>query len=88
MKVLRIRYGEDLSPENERKLCEKFRDTIVFVHSWPASLKPFYIMPKGEDANAKLSEGFDAIYGGVEISSGGQRIHIPDLLILLFLLWF
>ncbi len=80
-KLLKIKYGEDLSPENERKLCEKFKDAIVFVHSWPASLKPFYIMPKGEDANAKLSEGFDAIYGGAEISSGGQRIHIPELLI-------
>lgn len=80
-KLLKIKYGEDLSPENERKLCEKFPHTIVFVHSWPASLKPFYIMPKAEDANAKLSEGFDAIYGGAEISSGGQRIHIPELLI-------
>jgi len=81
VKLLKIRYGEDLSPEDERKLCEKFKDTIVFVHSWPASLKPFYIMPKDKDANSKLSEGFDAIYGGVEISSGGQRIHIPELLI-------
>ena len=80
-KLLKIKYGEDLSPENERELCRKFKDAIVFVHSWPASLKPFYIMPKGEDANAKLSEGFDAIYGGAEISSGGQRIHIPELLI-------
>ncbi len=79
-KLLKIKYGEDLTPEDERKLCEKFKDTIVFVHSWPMKLKPFYIMPKGEDENAKLSEGFDAIYGGMEISSGGQRIHIPSLL--------
>ena len=81
VKLLKIKYGDDLSPENEKKLDEKFPDTIVFVHSWPASLKPFYIMPKEEKANAKLSEGFDAIYKGLEISSGGQRIHIPDLLI-------
>src|SRR3989339_673200 len=32
------------------------------------------------DAKSKLSEGFDAIYRGMEISSGGQRIHIPELL--------
>lgn len=38
-------------------------------------------MTKDEKPNAKLSEGFDALYGGIEISSGGQRIHIPDLLI-------
>jgi aspartyl/asparaginyl-tRNA synthetase len=38
-------------------------------------------MTKDEKKDAKLSEGFDALYGGIEISSGGQRIHIPDLLI-------
>ena len=79
-KLLGIRYGEDLSPENEKELGEKFPDTIVFVHSWPVSIKPFYIMPQGEKANAKLSEGFDAIYRGTEITSGGQRIHLPELL--------
>ncbi len=67
---------DDLSIEAEKKLGELFPDTIVFVHDWPLSSKPFYIMPKGE----KLSRGFDAIYQGVEISSGGQRIHIPELL--------
>jgi len=81
VKLLRIKYGEDLSPEDERKLNQKFPDTILFVHSWPAKIKPFYIMPKNQDPDAKLSEGFDALYKGMEISSGGQRIHIPDLLI-------
>ena len=80
VKMLKVKYGEDLSAEDEKKLCKKFPDTIIFVHSWPTKLKPFYIMPRGENADAKLSEGFDAIYGGVEISSGGQRIHIPELL--------
>ncbi len=72
--------GEDFTPEQERKLGELYPDEVVFVHSWPAELKPFYIMPKDEDENADKSEGFDAIYKGVEISSGGQRVHIPDLL--------
>jgi len=76
VKLLEVRHGEDLSPEDEKKLDKKFPDTIVFVYSWPVSLKPFYIMPSG----TKLSEGFDAIYKGLEISSGGQRIHIPELL--------
>lgn len=78
---IKISYGEDLSPEAERKLSEIYPDTLVFVHSWPLSLKPFYIMPKDEKANAKLSEGFDMIYKGLELSSGGQRIHLPELLI-------
>jgi len=68
---------DDLNGEAEEKLGELYPDTIVFVHDWPLAGKPFYIMPKGES----LSYGFDAIYNGMEISSGGQRIHLPDLLI-------
>ena len=73
---------DDLSPESEKKLGELYSDTIVFVHDWPLSGKPFYIMPfeKGSKGE-QLSKGFDAIYKGTEISSGGQRIHIPELLI-------
>lgn len=73
--------GEDFTPEQEKKLCSFYPDDLIFTHSWPSSIKPFYIMPKGEKKDAKLSEGFDALYGGIEISSGGQRIHIPELLI-------
>ena len=67
---------DDLSGEVEKKLGELYPETIVFVHEWPISGKPFYIMPKGD----RLSKGFDAIYRGMEISSGGQRVHIPELL--------
>lgn len=77
IKILNSKYGEDLSPENEKELNRKFPNTVVFVYDWPLSIKPFYIMPK----NNKLSRGFDAIYNGMEISSGGQRIHLPDLLV-------
>ncbi len=69
--------SHDLSGEAEKKLDELYPDTIVFVHDWPIDGKPFYIMP-AEDG---LSKGFDAIWKGMEISSGGQRVHIPDLLI-------
>ena len=72
--------ADDLTGEAEKKLNELFPNTIVFVYDWPMKGKPFYIMPKDEDPNAELSEGFDAIYKGMEISSGGQRIHIPELL--------
>lgn len=67
---------KDLTGEGERKLCEIYSGKIIFVHDWPLEGKPFYIMPK-EDG---LSRGFDALYNGMEISSGGQRIHIPELL--------
>lgn len=66
----------DLTGEGEKKLGEIFPDTIVFVHDWPIEGKPFYIMPKGN----KLSHGFDAIYRGMEITSGGQRVNVPEIL--------
>ena len=75
------KIGEDFTPEQEKKLCNLYPDSVVFTYSWPSSLKPFYIMPKDENKNAKITEGFDALYGGMEISSGGQRIHLPELLI-------
>ena len=84
MKKHKVHVGkDDLSSESEKKLGELSPDTIVFVHDWPLSGKPFYIMPsekKGSNGE-QLSKGFDAIYKGMEISSGGQRIHVPDLLI-------
>ena len=81
IKKVNGKIEEDFSPEQEKKLCEMHPGAIVFTHSWPASIKPFYIFPKDGKKDAKLSEGFDALYGGVEIASGGQRIHLPKLLI-------
>jgi nondiscriminating aspartyl-tRNA synthetase len=81
IKKVNGKIGEDFTPEQEKKLCEMYKDDVVFTYSWPTSIKPFYIMPKDENAKSKLSEGFDALYKGMEISSGGQRIHIPELLI-------
>ena len=76
-KGIKIKYGDDFEPKAERKLCSLFPNTIVFTYEWPSELKPFYIWPKGKG----VSGGFDAVYGGVEIASGGKRVHIPDILI-------
>ena len=76
-KEIKIKYGDDFEPKAERKLCSLFPNTIVFTYEWPTELKPFYIWPKGKG----VSGGFDAVYGGVEIASGGKRVHIPDILI-------
>jgi len=73
----KLKIGDDFEPEAEKKFCEIFPDTIIFTYEWPVKMKPFYIWPKDE----KVSGGFDAVYGGVEISSGGQRVHVPDILI-------
>ncbi len=77
---IKIDFGDDIPPEGEKKLCELFPDAIIFIHDWPAELKPFYIMPKSVDEKEKFSRGFDALYNGIEISSGGQRVHVPELL--------
>jgi len=76
MKKEKIKIPEhDLPGDAEKKLGDLFPDTIVFVTDWPIKGKPFYIMPDG-----KNSKGFDAIWKGLEISSGGQRINDPELL--------
>lgn len=77
IKKVNGKFGDDFSPEQEKKLCDLYPDAIVFTHSWPTDLKPFYIWPKEKG----LSGGFDALYGGIEISSGGQRVHKADILI-------
>jgi len=64
------KIGEDFTPQQEKKLCSLYSGNIVFTHSWPSKMKH----------KSKLSEGFDALYLGSEISSGGQRIHMPELL--------
>ena len=74
-KSLGLKFGEDLSTE---ALNEFGKDkSYYFIIDWPLSLKPFYTMPKGNE----LSESFDLMYKGLELASGGQRIHSYDLLV-------
>jgi len=75
----KMKIGDDFENEAEKKLCELYPNTIIFTYEWPIEIKPFYIWPK--DKKKGVSGGFDAIYGGLEISSGGQRVHVPEILI-------
>lgn len=70
----------DLNTESEKKLGELFPNTLVMVHDWPYKGRGFYIMPKSGEGENKVTRGFDCIYKGMEITSGGQRVHIPELL--------
>jgi len=72
-------YGDDFEPEAERVLCSLYPGDLIFVYEWPITIKPFYIWPKREEEG--ISAGFDCLYGGIEISSGGQRVHVPEILI-------
>jgi nondiscriminating aspartyl-tRNA synthetase len=80
--LLKREYGkeienEDIDAEGERMIGEyvskTFGSDFVFLTHYPTALRPFYSMPSKEDP--KYTETFDLIFRGVEIASGGQRIH-------------
>ncbi len=73
-----IAWGDDFSKAQERRLGELTGEEAFFVKDWPLVQKPFYAMP--QEGNPDLVHAFDLIYGGVEICSGTQRIHLPGLL--------
>jgi nondiscriminating aspartyl-tRNA synthetase len=68
---VKLEWGEDLTPEAERKICEKFNP--VLITKWPTEIKSFYCMT--EPDNPKLCRAFDLLFNGIEISSGAQRVH-------------
>ena len=74
----KISWGEDFSKTQEKILAKAFGE-IFFIKDWPTQIKAFYAMPYKD--NPKICRAFDLIYKGIEISSGTQRIHLPDLLI-------
>lgn len=67
----------DLEPEDEVALCEyakeKFNCDFIFVTHFPSSKPPFYAMNDKDDP--RLACKFDLLFRGLEITSGGQRIH-------------
>ncbi len=81
--ILNKKYGiegleeDDLSPEEEVKLCEYIKDQtgseFVFVTHYPKTKRPFYA--KDSEENNLETESFDLLFRGVEITTGGQRIH-------------
>src|SRR5438132_3356651 len=73
-----IEYGMDFSKTQERKLAGLLGKKAFFMVDWPLELKAFYAMP---NPDGKTCRAFDLIYNGLEVSSGTQRIHVPNLLI-------
>lgn len=71
------RQEPDLSPAAERELCayakEKFGTDLVFVTDWLVSKRPFYAFPN--ENNPEITNTFDLLCAGTEITSGGQRRH-------------
>ena len=77
----RAQPADGLSPDQERAVCDwaakEHGSDAVLVHGYPAFARPFYTEP---GANPRLSASFDLLLCGLEISSGGLRIHRADRL--------
>lgn len=85
IEILKNEYGKtdlenDLDPEGEKLIGkyakEKLNSDFIFLTFYPRSKRPMYAMP----AEETLTHSFDLIYKGLEITTGGQRIHELELL--------
>ncbi|WCR28063.1 aspartate--tRNA(Asn) ligase [Paenibacillus thiaminolyticus] len=73
----------DLDPEGERLLCQYVAENnqpgLVFLTRYPREIRPLYAMPAVDEP--ELTASFDLLMGGLEITTGGQRIHELEQLI-------
>jgi nondiscriminating aspartyl-tRNA synthetase len=71
------RQEPDLEPEDERWLCEwskrEHDSDFIFVTHYPVSKRPMYTFEDPNDPG--FTNGFDLLFRGVEITTGGQRRH-------------
>jgi len=71
----------DLDPEEEKILCDyslvKWDSEFLFVTHFPTEKRPFYTMDDPENPGTTL--GFDLLFRGLEVTTGGQRIHDYDV---------
>lgn len=81
LEILKKEYGKtvegiDIDPEGERLIGEwakkNYDSDFLFLTHYPTSARPFYTMPSQDP---QYTESFDLIFKGVEIATGGQRIH-------------
>lgn len=67
----------DLAPAHERWLGEwalrEHGSDFLFVEGYPMVKRPFYTHP--DPARPAYSNGFDLLFRGIELVTGGQRLH-------------
>ena len=72
---------DDLDPQAERHLCAlaaaRTGVPAVFVLGFPLASRPFYTAPRGTSGAA---QSFDLLFEGLEITTGGQRLHTREAL--------
>ena len=68
---------KDFDPQEEELLGKwakkELNSDFLFVTHYPSKKRPFYTMDDPEDPEYTLS--FDLLFRGLEITSGGQRVH-------------
>jgi len=71
------RKEPDLDSDDEKEICqfakEKYGEDLIFITHFPTEKRPFYTYPDPENPGETLS--FDLLFRGMEIVTGGQRIH-------------
>jgi nondiscriminating aspartyl-tRNA synthetase len=91
-----IVWGDDFTKSQEALLTELVGEEAFFLKDWPGEQKAFYAMPYDEEnprdaayleetygsagMGGRVVRAFDLLYGGIEVSSGTMRIHLPELL--------
>jgi nondiscriminating aspartyl-tRNA synthetase len=79
----KIKNPYDLEPEEEVLIGRYFKEEcgsdFVFVTHYPSKKRPFYAMD--DPADSKFTLSFDLLFKGLEITTGGQRIHDYDTII-------
>ena len=79
----KMRNPFDLEPEEEQLISqyakEEWGSDFVFVTHYPSKKRPFYAKDDPKDPRYTLS--FDLLFRGMEITTGGQRIHDYKMLV-------
>ncbi|WP_420897628.1 aspartate--tRNA(Asn) ligase [Cryobacterium tagatosivorans] len=77
------RDDDDMDPEGERRIAAYVKETygheFVFLTDYASSIRPFYHMR--HEGDASLTNSYDLIFNGTEISTGAQREHRIDVLV-------
>lgn len=85
--ILLEKYGKrspvgNIDAEGEILLSKYVKETynndFVFLTKYPVSKRPMYTM--SDESLKDMTKSFDLIYKGLEITTGGQRIHDYEML--------
>src|SRR3989338_9700481 len=74
-----FKWGNDFSMETEAQLAQVLGYSTFFITEWPSDIRAFYSQPSEE--NPKICHAYDLNYESLEIASGAQRAHRPEVLI-------